>query len=169
VRAVSSAQGRLLSADDCDAILAAKSAEYWRQMNAGSVLFDSAAAAIARLGARYRLGIASGSFHDEIEAILRSNHVLSAIGVIVGADDVPRSKPHPDPYATAVAALGVEPSRAVAIEDTPIGLASARAAGLRTIGITTSHPATRLWPVDAVVGHLDGITIDFVERLIGLE
>jgi beta-phosphoglucomutase len=169
VRAVSAAHGRALSPDECTAILAAKSQEYWRQMSAGSVLFDSAAAAIARLGARYRLGIASGSFRDEIEAILQANQLLSAIGVIVGADDVRRSKPNPDPYAAAVAALGVEPSRAVAIEDTPIGLASARAAGLRTVGITTSHPATRLWPVDAAVDHLDDITIDFVERLTGLE
>lgn len=169
VKAVSAGHARSLSPADYDAILSAKAREYWRQMSAGTVLFDSAAAAIARLGARYRLGIASGSFHDEIEAILTSNKLIAGIGIIVGADDVARSKPHPDPYASAVAALGVAPSRAVAIEDTPIGLASARAAGLHTIGITTSHPAARLRPADAVVAHLDEVTIDFVERLIGLE
>ena len=166
VRAVSTAQGRPLSPDDYTAILGAKSRDYWKQMSTGAVLFDAAAAAVTRLGARYRLGIASGSFHDEIEAILTANQLLAAIGVIVGADDVRRSKPNPDPYASAVAALGVVPARAVAIEDTPIGLASARAAGLRTIGITTSHPAERLRPADAVVGHLDEITIDFVERIL---
>jgi beta-phosphoglucomutase-like phosphatase (HAD superfamily) len=168
VEAVARAQQRSLSSQDLDAILSAKAQEYWRQMSAGSVLFDAAASAIARLGARYRLGIASGSFHDEIASILAANQLTSAIGVIVGADDVRRSKPNPEPYASAVSALGVSPARAVAVEDTPIGLNSARAAGLRTIGITTSHPAERLRPADAVIGHLDELTIDLVERLIGL-
>ena len=156
------------SAADIDAILLDKARLYDQRLAAGSVLFDTAAAAIARLGARYRLGIASGSFHGEIAAILAANNLTHAIAVVVGADDVRRSKPAPDPYAAAVEALGVPPSRAVAIEDSQWGLISARAAGLRTIGVTTSHPAGALAHADVVVGGLDDVTAELVDSLLGL-
>ena len=169
VQTIAADHGRPIETIDPAAIIATKSREYWRLMGAGDVLFDAAAAAVNRLAARYKLGIASGSFHDEIAAILTANQLSSAISVVVGADDVARSKPYPDPYATAVKALGVKPSRAVAIEDTPLGLSSAKAAGLHTIGITTSHRADELQIADRVVHHLDEVTIDLVDGLIGLE
>jgi len=161
--------GRSIDADAYAAIMTAKSREYSRLLRAGEVLFDAAAATVTRLGARYRLGIASGSFHREIDSILKANNLAAAIAVVVGADDVKRSKPYPDPYATAVSALGVNPSRAVAIEDTPLGLSSAKAAGLRTIGITTSHAPSQLRDADTVVADLNEVTIDLVDGLIGLE
>jgi beta-phosphoglucomutase-like phosphatase (HAD superfamily) len=170
VRALSADQGRVLKASDYDEIIAAKSREYWRLLNTGDVLCDGAAACVARLGARYRLAIASGAMHEEIDAILAANRLSSAIAVIVGADDVKKGKPSPEPYATAVAALGVKPSRAVAIEDTPMGLWSAESAGLRRIGITTSLTAAHLREdADAIVDHLDEVTIELVDGLIGLE
>ena len=169
VQTIAADHGRSIDSIDYDTIMATKAREYWRLMGAGAVLFDAAASTVNRLAARYRLAIASGSFHDEIDAILTANNLSAAIQVVVGADDVRNSKPHPDPYATAVARLGVRPSRAVAIEDTPLGLSSAKAAGLRTIGITTSHAAGELRMADAVVGHLDEVTIDLVDGLIGLE
>ena len=86
---------------------------------------------------------------------------------MIGADDVARSKPAPDVYAAAVAALGVSPSNAVAIEDSRWGLLSAREAGLRTIGITTSYPANALDLADLVVHDLDDITTDVVASLLG--
>ena len=60
--------------------------------------------------------------------------VLGVLGphrfqVTVTADDTPRGKPAPDPYLLAMAGLGVGPAQCVAIEDSPTGAASARAAG----------------------------------------
>jgi beta-phosphoglucomutase len=157
-----------LSPADVTAIVTDKAARFDRRIASGSVLFDGAAAAIARLaGARYRLGIASGSYHGEIAAILAANDLRHAIDVIIGADDVRRGKPAPDPYAAAVDALGVAPSRAVAIEDSRWGLASARAAGLRTIGVTTSYAADALDQADAIVGGLDEVTPALVDALLG--
>jgi sugar-phosphatase len=64
--------------------------------------------------------------------------------VLVTADDVARSKPHPDGYLAAAARLGVAPSACVVIEDAPAGIESARAAGMPVIGITTTFPRERL-------------------------
>jgi HAD superfamily hydrolase (TIGR01509 family) len=58
-----------------------------------------------------------------------------AFGAVVTGDTVRHGKPHPEPYLTAAAKLGVEPSRCVAIEDSPTGLASARAAGTRALAV----------------------------------
>lgn len=54
---------------------------------------------------------------------------------VVTGDRVGHGKPHPEPYLTALAELGVEANGAVAIEDSPTGLASAEAAGLATIAV----------------------------------
>jgi HAD superfamily hydrolase (TIGR01509 family) len=55
--------------------------------------------------------------------------------VLVCGDEVSAQKPHPDHYLAATAALGVDPARTVAIEDSPIGIASARAAGCVVLAI----------------------------------
>lgn len=64
--------------------------------------------------------------------------------VLVTADDVARSKPHPDGYLAAASRLGIAPAACVVIEDAPAGIESARAAGMPVIGVTTTFPRERL-------------------------
>jgi sugar-phosphatase len=61
--------------------------------------------------------------------------------VVIGADDVSRGKPDPEGYLEAARQLGVSPHRVVIFEDTPPGVASARAAGGRVVGLRTTYPA----------------------------
>lgn len=58
-----------------------------------------------------------------------------AFDLIVAGDDVRNSKPHPDPYLTAAAGLGHEPSQCLALEDSPTGVRSALAAGCVVVAI----------------------------------
>jgi beta-phosphoglucomutase-like phosphatase (HAD superfamily) len=53
---------------------------------------------------------------------------------------VARGKPHPEPYLTAACWLGVDVERCIAFEDSPTGLASAEAAGARTVGVRLMVP-----------------------------
>ena len=55
--------------------------------------------------------------------------------VVISISDVARGKPHPDPYLVGLAALGLDAAHAMAVEDSPVGVASARAAGLDVIAI----------------------------------
>jgi mannitol-1-/sugar-/sorbitol-6-phosphatase len=64
--------------------------------------------------------------------------------VLVTADRVTRGKPDPEGYALAARELGVDPAAAVVFEDAPAGIAAAKAAGARAIGITTTHDAGEL-------------------------
>lgn len=162
------AQDRALDVRGLDiaALAAEKGAVYERRLAEGSLLYPGAAAVVGRLRDRFVLGIASGSLTREIDAVLERAGLRESFAVIVGADSVARGKPAPDPYLRAVRCLGVAPARAVAVEDSQWGLVSARAAGLRAIGITTSYPAAALGGADAVVGSLDDITVALVERLL---
>jgi HAD superfamily hydrolase (TIGR01509 family) len=54
---------------------------------------------------------------------------------VVPGDEVTHGKPHPEPYLTAAARLGVAPADCVAIEDSPTGVASAVAAGVPTLAV----------------------------------
>lgn len=56
-----------------------------------------------------------------------------SFATLVVGDEVSRGKPHPEPYLRGAELLGVAPGRAVAIEDSPTGAASAEAAGCRVL------------------------------------
>ncbi|MGB3298227.1 MAG: HAD family phosphatase [Phormidesmis sp.] len=63
--------------------------------------------------------------------------------IIIG-DELPRGKPDPLPYQTALDKLGITADEAIAFEDSRAGITSATAAGIKTIGMTTTHPSEEL-------------------------
>lgn len=68
---------------------------------------------------------------------------------IVGAEDAPRGKPHPDLYLAAARRLGIAPEDCVAFEDAPNGVRAAVAAGMRCAGVVTTTAAPKLVEVGA--------------------
>lgn len=83
------------------------------------------------------LGLASNSQRAFVERTLDAAGLLTAglFDAIVSASDVAEPKPAPDLYEEACRRLGAAPARSAALEDSPPGVASARAAGLFTIGV----------------------------------
>jgi beta-phosphoglucomutase len=158
--------GQAIAPHAVERLVALKADRYRVHLAAGSALYASAASCVQRLGTRFRLAIASGSLRAEIRDILSASDLADAFPVIVGADDVVNGKPAADPYLRAAELLGIDPPDAVAIEDSRWGLESARTAGMRTIGVTTSYPASALTLADAVVASLDEISVGFIEQLM---
>jgi HAD superfamily hydrolase (TIGR01509 family) len=151
---------------EIDAVVRAKGERYRERLGGAAALFPGAVACVRRLGARFPLGIASGSLRAEIEAILVASGLGGAFRVIIGADDVTDSKPAPDPYLAAVGRLGVAPERALAVEDSLWGLESAREAGLHTVAVSTSFPAAALDGADVVIASLDELTVELADRVL---
>jgi beta-phosphoglucomutase len=155
-----------------DALIAQKSTEMQRVLAEDSPLFPGAAARLRALSAEWPLAVASGALREEIVQVLDRAGLTSCFVTIVAAGDTSRSKPAPDPYALAVTrlseSLGVrlEPSSVAAIEDTLQGLASARAAGLRTIAVTTTYPAHALAAADFVTTDISALTPDVVRSVL---
>lgn len=152
--------------DDLQELLVAKALRFETLEATGTMLVPGAAECVRRMAAVAPLAIASGARRPEIERILKRVGLDAYFRIIVASGDTEFSKPAPDPYVAAAAALRAQPRHTVAIEDTAAGLASAKAAGLRAIGVTTTFPAAKLQLADRIVGTLDEITVDLVRSLV---
>ncbi|WP_312856230.1 HAD family hydrolase [Nocardioides pelophilus] len=86
--------------------------------------------------------------------------------VVVTGDQVDNGKPHPEPYLTAAAALGVEPEDCVAIEDSPTGATSAAAANCRVL-VVPNHVAVPSGPRRVFRESLVGVTPAELAALLG--
>lgn len=76
-----------------------------------------------------------------VDAVLARFGLAPYFAAIVTADDVARSKPHPEPYLRGAAALGVDAARCLVVEDTVHGVTSGVAAGATVAAITGTFPA----------------------------
>ena len=99
-----------------------------------------AAELLAMLRARgAEIAIVSSASRASAQAALAATGLAAPL--LVAAEDVASAKPAPDPYLAALKLLGAKPSHSIAIEDALSGLLSARAAGLKVIGM--HHEALR--------------------------
>jgi len=87
---------------------------------------------------------------DNADVMLRAIGLRHHFEVVISGEECPRGKPHPDPYLAALDQLGVTADEALAFEDSPSGLASAVAAGIRVVGVTSTLPASELIALGAV-------------------
>jgi HAD superfamily hydrolase (TIGR01509 family) len=103
-------------------------------------------------GARYC--VASSAHHEWIRTALE---ICGLSGFfteeqLFSAQDVGRGKPAPDLFLHAAAAMGVAPERCVVLEDSPLGVAAARAAGMDVYGYTALTPRERLADATGLYG-----------------
>ena len=101
----------------------------------GAAPLPGALTLVRALRGRIPIAVASNTPRALIEPALDAAGLGGAFGAIVGADDVENPKPAPDAYVTACTVLGSPPAETIALEDSPTGVAAARAAGLYVIGV----------------------------------
>jgi HAD superfamily hydrolase (TIGR01509 family) len=150
------------------ALLDEKTAVYERRIETGDVLYPSAPGVVRALAPHFKLAIASGSRRPEILHIVRAAGLMNMFTTIVSADDVMNSKPSPEPYLAAAQGLGLDPRACLAIEDSHWGIDSARTAGLRTIALTTTSPASVLRAANRIVSRIDDVTLELIEDVFGV-
>jgi beta-phosphoglucomutase len=152
--------------------LVTRKGEKLQALLAGDVLFPGAAEFVRATAAKVPIGIASGALRHEIVQIVDGAGLGSLFSTIVSSGDTPESKPSPGPYLLAFQQLQqasgrrLDARKVVAIEDSRWGLESARGAGLRCVGVTTSYPAGELTAAELVVDSLKTLTIDALDRLV---
>ncbi len=93
---------------------------------------------------------------------------LPRVPFIVGADDVDRGKPSPDPYRMGARILGLDPARCLALEDAPAGIESAGDAGCTTVGLLTTHVATEMIGATYLVKDLSAIEVTSTSGLLSI-
>ena len=126
-----------------------------------------AVSAIRRFARTSKLAVVTGASTAEAKDALAGIGVTDAISLLVAAEDYANGKPAPEPYAQAIARLGVAAARSIAVEDATPGILSARAAGARVIAVRAGNFAGYdLSPADVVVDTLDDVTDDLCARLV---
>jgi HAD superfamily hydrolase (TIGR01509 family) len=127
-------------------------------------LYPGVAALVQAVRGRLRLAVVTGTWRANVEAVLQAAGLSSAFERIVAKEDVAAPKPAPDCYRLALKWLKLEPSDAIALEDSPSGVKSARAAGLHVLAVGHRRPMgvwvgsadyiDRLVPTDRVLAKL---------------
>ncbi len=98
---------------------------------------------------QFRLALVTGTSRHELEKILPAP-LRKLFEVTVSGCEVDYGKPHPEPYLKSLERLKIKPSEAVVIENAPLGIHSAKAAGLKVLALETSLPKKYLRGADAV-------------------
>ncbi len=104
-----------------------------------------------------KVALVTGSSREQVRQTLESFGLENYFDVIITADDVQYTKPSPEPYLKAAEQLEVQPDACVVIENAPLGIRSARSAGMRCIAITTTLPAPFLKEADVVVNNFQEV------------
>jgi HAD superfamily hydrolase (TIGR01509 family) len=153
-------------------LVARKGMKLQAMISGGDVLFPGAAAFIRAAAAEVPIAIASGALRHEIMEIVEAAALNELFAAIVASGDTPEGKPSPSPYLLAferlqqAAANPLNPQRCVAIEDSVWGLESARQAGLRCVGVTTSYTAAELPGAELIVEGLHALTLPMLDALV---
>lgn len=167
--AIAADHGRVLEAEALRALHRAKAERFAALLRTAPVRTFPGVAELARAAAAEGgAAICSGALLSEIAPMLNALGLRGVFGIIVTAESVARAKPDPEGYHLAVARLGRDARDCVAIEDTPKGIAAARAAGLRVLAVTHTLARGELGEADAVVESLAGLLPRQVCSLVGL-
>jgi HAD superfamily hydrolase (TIGR01509 family) len=138
-------------------------------------LFPGVVGFVKAAKGRYRLAIASGGRRAQIDEALSGTKIQCDFDVIVAAEDCPIGKPDPAIYLLARERLNaghrsehdIVPCECLVLEDSLAGIRSARAAGMRVLGLATTYPLDKLHEADCIIPSLEHLTPEAaVDRLL---
>jgi len=159
--------GRSIAELDVGQLLGDKAAAVERLIERGLTPIPGIVPLIEACAATWPIAIASGALRGEIERIARGIGIYDQFELVVAADEVAQSKPHPETYAEAAAQLAarhpelnLRPGECLAIEDTPTGIESARAAGLMTLAVSQTVGPEQLQRADRIVAGFEKIDVN---------
>jgi len=146
-----SSKTKTISQDELHVLIGQKAMFFQDVIRSGVSAYPGVLDLIAYMSSnKVPLAICSGALRSDIDPILEMLGISKYFDVIVTADDVAVSKPDPECYQLAFQRLKsahnnpFSKDAALAIEDTPAGISSAKAAGLSVCAVTNSYPAARL-------------------------
>ena len=181
VRAAYERAERELTDEALARVIEAKTAAHRKLLEGELPLFPGVVNFIKALKRGHALGLVSMARRTEIDHVLERAGLVGHFDAVVSAEDVTACKPDPSCYASGLDFLNrrrgeahVIPLRAdecLAIEDSPPGVRSARAAGMRTLGVTNTVPdrALREAGADSVTRSLADWTPDAVHHVFDTE
>ncbi len=113
------------------------------------------------------LGLASSSPRLVIELTLEKSGLSGYFPVSVAGDEVPHGKPHPDIFLATASLLGVAPGQCLVVEDSPHGVAGAKAAGMGAVGFANPNSGSQdLSRADLIIHSFTGAELEGLGQLL---
>ena len=137
---------------------------YRREVADGSTVPETTRAAVAFAAERAKVAIVSGAAREEIVPVVAAAGLGGVFDAVVADDDVGRGKPDPEGYLLALESLGTASEETLVFEDTEAGVAAAKAAGTRVVGVLGTQAPDRLGAADELV---EAIDVPLLRRLLG--
>jgi beta-phosphoglucomutase len=103
-----------------------------------------------------KIAIVSGAPKVRIRKMIGPK-LFNKFDLVIGAGDVRKGKPHPDPYEKALSVFGILPKEAIVIENAPLGISSARAAKIYCIAIESTLEKTYLKRANKIVNDVQNL------------
>jgi HAD superfamily hydrolase (TIGR01509 family) len=122
-----------LDGDDLRALCARRDALYSELLSTEEIAIEGMGELLGRLAPRFRMGIVTSSRRKHFDIIHGRSGLMRHFEFHVVREDYALSKPHPDSYLAGLARTGLSADRCLAVEDSPRGVASAKAAGLHVV------------------------------------
>jgi HAD superfamily hydrolase (TIGR01509 family) len=111
----------------------------------------------------WRQALASSAPRLNLDAIVSALDLGDFFSAVASAEDVTEGKPDPQVFLAAASKLGVAPASCVVVEDAPAGTEAARRAGMRSVGVLSSHTGLT---ADIVVRTLEELPDDAFDKLL---
>jgi beta-phosphoglucomutase len=174
VRAAFERANKSMPPDALQRILAAKTEQHRKLMGDELPLFPGVVTFLKACARHFSLGLVSMADGGEIDYVFERAGLRDLFSVVVSAEDVTACKPAPDCYRAALERLNEKrgtqrklplfANECLAIEDSPPGIESGRAVGMRTLGVTNTVSAAQLREAgaDVVTPSLADWTVDAV-------
>jgi HAD superfamily hydrolase (TIGR01509 family) len=108
--------------------------------------------------------IGSAAIQSNIDFVLDGANIRHYIDAVVSADDVDKSKPHPETYIKCADAVKVNPANCLVFEDTPMGAESASRAGMDCVIVTTLHKPEEFSTNKNVIGFISNFDDPFIKN-----
>jgi beta-phosphoglucomutase len=159
-------RGRLgpgLTDDDIARITGAKEERYRELVRSrGLKLLPGAGYWLNQLKSdKWLQALATSSPRGNIGAVFAALGIEEYFDAVVSSEEVKHGKPHPDVFLAAAEKLNVAPGKCIVIEDAPAGIEAAHRAGMKAIGVRTTHPGL---VADWAVKSLDRLPKDFFQQ-----
>jgi HAD superfamily hydrolase (TIGR01509 family) len=117
--------------------------------------FPDAIKLVKRVSRKYKVGIGTSSSREEINVVLKTLGIRKYFDKILGREDVKHHKPSPELYLKLAKKLKVKPKDCVVIEDSVVGVESAKRAKMKCIAVLNSFPRSKLKKADLIVKNLN--------------
>ncbi len=167
------AHGRPISPASIEDLVGRKATVFLDLLKQQLVVYPGVCELVREAAGRCRLAIASGALRHEIEFVLEHAGIKKEFDHITSAEDVVHGKPDPEAFLHALTMLNqgrpaeappLEPDECLVIEDSTPGVHAARAAGMKVLAVTNTHPRQDLAEADFVTQSLTDITLTGLER-----